>query len=385
MIKKIYYLGIMFGLLLGSKAMAQEFAFENGILKCEGAASGDTAEIDGVTYTAVDRARLDALLTVGHDMATVCTTPVTDLSSVFRNNSLFNDDISSWDVSNVTTLESAFREAESFNQDISGWDVSNVTNMFYTFYKAYSFNQDLNSWDVSKVTDMNSMFRYATDFNGDITSWHTPNVTTMKYMFYNAYVFNQDIGGWYVGAVVDFYGMFRSALLFNQDISQWNTSAAADMTYMFYNAEVFSQNLSNWCVSGVVDNGLGKDENPTYRFDRNSGLTAAQLPQWGACPVMPVSNEIIDADKPAEFALEQNYPNPFNPVTNIAFSIPRDANVQLTVYNMLGQPVAELLNGRKAAGHHTVQFNAENLASGFYIYRITAGDFVSTRKLMLIK
>lgn len=385
MIKKIYYLGIMFGLLLGSKAMAQEFVFDNGTLKCEGAEPGDEAEIDGVTYTAVDRDLLDALLTTGRDMATVCTTPVTDLEDVFRNNSLFNDDISSWDVSNVTTLESAFREAESFNRDIGNWDVSKVETMFYTFYKAYSFNQGLNNWDVSKVTDMNSTFRYAEAFNGNISSWYTPKVTSMKYMFYHAHEFNQNIGSWFVGSVSDFYGMFRSAEKFNQDIGRWNTSSATNMVYMFYNATVFSQNLSNWCVPGVIDNGLGKDENPAYRFDRNSGLNSAQLPQWGACPVMPVSNERVDADRPDAFTLEQNYPNPFNPVTNIGFSIPRDANVQLTVYNMLGQPVAELVNARKAAGHHTVQFNAENLASGFYIYRIQAGDFVSTRKLMLIK
>lgn len=88
---------------------------------------------------------------------------------------------------------------------------------------------------------------------------------------------------------------------------------------------------------------------------------------------------------PTTFALEQNYPNPFNPTTVIRFGIPEQSNVILRVYNILGQEVATLLNTVKAAGWHEVNFNAAQLGSGLYIYRIEAKDFVSIKKMMLVK
>lgn len=97
-----------------------------------------------------------------------------------------------------------------------------------------------------------------------------------------------------------------------------------------------------------------------------------------------VSNE-VDDQLPTEFALSQNYPNPFNPTTTINYAVPEAANVQLQVYDITGRKVAELVNARKSAGIHSVNWNAENFATGIYIYRLTAGDFSAIRKLTLIK
>ncbi len=88
---------------------------------------------------------------------------------------------------------------------------------------------------------------------------------------------------------------------------------------------------------------------------------------------------------PATFALDQNYPNPFNPVTVIKFALPKAAPVTLSVYNILGQVVASLADEVKQAGYHQVEFDARSLASGVYFYRIEAGDFVATKKLLLLK
>lgn len=91
------------------------------------------------------------------------------------------------------------------------------------------------------------------------------------------------------------------------------------------------------------------------------------------------------ADNPGQFSLSQNYPNPFNPSSNISFTLPEAHDVRLDVFNIYGQLVQTLVNGKMSAGEHTVQFNADNLASGFYLYRIKAGNFVQTKKMTLIK
>lgn len=88
---------------------------------------------------------------------------------------------------------------------------------------------------------------------------------------------------------------------------------------------------------------------------------------------------------PAEYSLTQNYPNPFNPSTQISFSVPTTQNVALKVFNVAGQEVASLHNGSATAGKHIVNFDASNLSSGIYFYRIEAGSFVQTRKMMLVK
>ena len=88
---------------------------------------------------------------------------------------------------------------------------------------------------------------------------------------------------------------------------------------------------------------------------------------------------------PQVFALSQNYPNPFNPTTKIEFSIPQQSNVELKVYNILGQEVASLVNETMQPGRYVVPFDASKLASGMYIYKLRAGDYVSARKMMLLK
>lgn len=90
-------------------------------------------------------------------------------------------------------------------------------------------------------------------------------------------------------------------------------------------------------------------------------------------------------EQPAAIALHNNFPNPFNPTTNISFTLPMTENVQLNVYNVLGQRVATLVDGMMTAGTHSVNFNAANLASGVYIYQLRAGSFTQSRTMMLVK
>ena len=90
-------------------------------------------------------------------------------------------------------------------------------------------------------------------------------------------------------------------------------------------------------------------------------------------------------DIPRDFALHQNYPNPFNPSTVIRFDLPRDVEVRLCVYDVLGRLVGVLVDGRVRAGRHSVEFRGDGLSSGVYFYRLEAGDFVSVKKMVLVK
>ncbi len=90
-------------------------------------------------------------------------------------------------------------------------------------------------------------------------------------------------------------------------------------------------------------------------------------------------------EQPVRYALGQNYPNPFNPSTQIQFALPESGQVNLEVFNMMGQRVATLVNGSMNAGNHTVTFDAADLASGMYMYRLQAGNTVLTKKMTLVK
>ena len=88
---------------------------------------------------------------------------------------------------------------------------------------------------------------------------------------------------------------------------------------------------------------------------------------------------------PATFSLSQNFPNPFNPSTVIGYQLPANSLVTLKVYDVLGREVRTLVNEREGAGDHSITFNAADLPSGVYFYRLTAGSFVETKRLVVIK
>ena len=102
------------------------------------------------------------------------------------------------DTSNLTNMYGMFRQATIFNQDISHFDTSNVTGMANMFQHAQAFNQDISHFDVSNVTSMANMFASAASFNQDIGGWDTSNVAGMESMFYSAAAFDQDLSGWCV-------------------------------------------------------------------------------------------------------------------------------------------------------------------------------------------
>jgi len=99
----------------------------------------------------------------------------------------------------------------------------------------------------------------------------------------------------------------------------------------------------------------------------------------------PTSAVRTSRDLPSNFALAQNYPNPFNPTTVISYQLPVNSHVTLKVYDMLGREVVALVNQRQDAGSYSVRFDGSRLASGIYFYRLEAGNFVSVKKLVVVK
>jgi hypothetical protein len=119
----------------------------------------------------------------------------------------------------------------------------------------------------------------------------------------------------------------------------------------------------------------GKRINENVKAGEELMISDAQITK------LMVSGELL----PTVYALEQNYPNPFNPSTMIEFSLPEATDVSLTIYNTLGQKITELVNGKLEAGHYNYQWNASNLATGMYIYELRTDNFVSVKKMLLMK
>ncbi len=146
---------------------------------------------------------------------------------------------------------------------------------------------------------------------------------------------------------------------------------------------------SSWEKIGFVEGAGTKSTTSNYSY-RDQQLKAGsyyyKLKQMDFDGSYKYSEKVnIVISMPVKYSLEQNYPNPFNPVTTIRFTIPQEAMVNLTIYNIVGEKVKELKNETMKPGYYQVDFNASNLASGVYFYRLQAGNFTSTKKMNLLK
>jgi surface protein len=247
----------------------------NGItVKCKlWAVVGEYYELNGLNYLIVDDSNFNPL---GNFL--LCTTLVTDMSSVFQSNSNPYDgiDVTSWDTSSVTSMAQMFYSNSAFNQDIGNWDTSSVNNMTNMFYNNQIFNQNIGSWNTSNVTNMGAMFHNNSAFNQDIGNWDTSSVNNMTQMFYSNSAFNQDIGSWNTSSVTSMAQMFHSNSAFNQDIGNWDTSSVNNMTYMFYNNQIFNQNIGSWNTSSV--------NNMSWMFYNNSAFNQ-DIGNWNTSSV----------------------------------------------------------------------------------------------------
>lgn len=141
----------------------------------------------------------------------------------------------------------------------------------------------------------------------------------------------------------------------------------------------------NWTEISPAKPGDGSDLTQTQFVSNSLGYSVGYYKALRFTPPGSTAVEQEGSSVPTSYTLDQNFPNPFNPSTTIRFSIPNTGNVTLKVYNLLGMEVATLVNGELSAGTHRVSFDASNLPSGVYFYRIDAGSFSDVRKMALLK
>jgi len=320
-------------------AVAQEPRFylhDNGItVQCENCAPGDTGTVKRVTYEAVDYLLLIQRKEEGADLSKLCTSLVTGMSRLFYGESDFNQNISSWDVSNVVSMGGMFAYASIFNQDIGSWDVSKVRSFSETFPgipgmfdHATSFNQDIGGWDVSYATSMENMFRGASSFSQDLSSWCVHNFSQEPGGFadesglqsddhpkWGEACLNHEVPEFYKEVVVrgsDTLGFtikcekcvpgdtgvvegktymavkegsLQRGVLSSEDPNSFCTSLVTDMSGLIQHAE-FNKAIGTWDVSHVTD--MAGMFNGAESFNQDIG-------SWDVAQVTDMSGMFLDA------------------------------------------------------------------------------------------
>jgi hypothetical protein len=173
-------------------------------------------------------------------------------------------------------------------------------------------------------------------------------------------------------------------------ILNWTTASEINNQGWDIERRSTETNSSEWSKIGFVNGSGNSSASVSYSFvdgNLSFGLHNYRLKQIDFDGTVSYSNTVeVDLGiGPVEFALNQNYPNPFNPSTVISFDLPQSEFVNLSVYNILGEKVATLINSQMEQGRYHQEFDASHLTSGVYIYRLTAGNVVFTRKMMLTK
>ncbi len=167
-----------------------------------------------------------------------------------------------------------------------------------------------------------------------------------------------------------------------------NWATATEMNNRGFEVQRKTDGAGEWAVVGFVNGRGTATTSNSYSYTdefSGSGVVYYRLRQVDFDGQSAYSEAIEVSATPATFTLEQNFPNPFNPTTTISFEMPEAGFVTLKVMNLLGEEVATLISETRAAGRHTIDFNASNLSSGVYLYTVSSGIYTATKKLTLMK
>ena len=309
---------------------------------------------------------------------------------------------------NTQTLAIGAWDVKTFKN--SGSDVTGV-NMFYRIYEQSttpgSFSSTGGNWIEDLVGDGNQKWGKTTSTSIDITSLLAGKTYVLE-VYIEAYgtspteTKSDNNGG------LNYIATFTTDNAFPVELASFSATTIGSSVKLNWQTATEVNNYGfdierntplNPLSRGEVEDkwekigfvlGNGNSNSPkSYSFvDDNvsAGSYSYRLKQIDNDGQFEYSKVIgVSFMKPSEFSLAQNYPNPFNPTTTIQFTLPRAGNVKLTLFNLLGQKIKTLINEYKESGVHTLNFNASDLNSGLYIYKLEANGLIKTRKMTLVK
>lgn len=239
---------------------------------------------------------------------------------------------------------------------------------------------------VLAIADNNTLLT-STNSGDDWTSQSLPYTTLFTDIAYNNSYVTISGNGSVVLKSMD-YGVSWTQMNFSSTLINITAIALSSTGYasiaVSQNGNIYQS--TNDCLDWTqISNGTTNWLNSIITLSNGSGWIVGDDGVILFNQQIPISIEIINTQTPNEYKLTQNYPNPFNPTTNIEYSIPTSGIVTITVHNILGQEVANLVNEFQQAGTYRITWNGSNLSSGIYFYRIQTEQYIESRKMLLLK
>ena len=224
------------------------------------------------------------------------------------------------------------------------------------------------------------IWNFTIEINGivyDVADYYLPIANAEYIMAWDPLTLHQEYFGAKEGILNSEKGTVRYVDIKASDGIKWYNLDNWDITWRIDDGGGNLDNRFGWLSDGKSLTSCVGHENDVANCYRNPGKTFnIELPTNVSC----YTSILFD-----DFMLYQNFPNPFNPVTTINYSIPKSQFVTLKVFDLLGKEITILLNEEQSPGSHTAKFDGSNLSSGVYFYRMQAGDFVQTKKSLLLK
>lgn len=274
-----------------------------------------------------------------------------------------DDGGSTWEFIEIPDLAGQIADMDALSQE----HIIILSDRGY-YYKSNDFGQ---AWEEHDARSQLS--------NADFSEIEIVN-NNVIYLLSDSYIARTSDGGLTWVKVKDIPSGYNNLIMFDEMKGKINTGGL-----FTYNTEDGFENFSTY------DKNFGGSINQMDFYDETTGwaaITPESFSDYGPiAKYVKTKPTYVDenSELPTSFALNQNYPNPFNPSTTISYSIPKQSNVSIKVFDVLGTEVAELVNEQKSPGNYKVTFNAARLSSGIYFYTLQTKQVNQTRKMILIK